>query len=114
MSVRDDSPVEGFTLSRVETFDPAYEAVTVTAVAAATVFVFTVKVPVVEPAAIDTLEGTVVAVELLVEIVIVAPPAGAGPFRVTVAVEEPPPVTEAGFAVRVLSATAGVFEYRAW
>jgi len=65
---------------------------------AATALVLTVKVPLVAPAATVMLAGTVAAV-LLLESVTWAPPAGAGPFRVTVPVEEVPPVTLAGLRV---------------
>ena len=70
----------------------------VTAVEAATALVFTVKVALVAPARTVTLAGTVAAV-LLLESVTWAPPAGAGPFSVTVPVEEVPPVTLAGLRV---------------
>jgi hypothetical protein len=61
-----------------------------------TVEVFTVKVAVVRVAGIVTLEGTVAIPVLLLESVTTVPPAGAGPFRVTVPVEVPPPRTEVG------------------
>ena len=59
--------------------------------------VFTVKVVLVAPAGTVTLEGTVAAAVLLLESVTCAPPAGAGPFSLTVPVEDPtPPITLAG------------------
>ena len=60
--------------------------------------VFTVKVVLVAPAGTVTLEGTVAAAVLLLESVTRAPPAGAGPFSVTVPVEDPsgPPITLLG------------------
>ena len=64
-------------------------------VAAATGDVVTVKVPVVAPAATDTLEGTT-ALELDDVRVTTVPPAGAGPLIVTVPVDDVPPVTEVG------------------
>lgn len=56
-----------------------------------------VKEPVVEPAGIEILEGTDAREVLLLDSVIMAPPVGAGPVNVTVPVDVPPPVTDAGF-----------------
>ena len=64
---------------------------------AATALVLTVKVALVAPAATVTLDGAVAAAVLLLESVTVAPPVGAAPLRVTVPVEEFPPVTLVGF-----------------
>src|SRR3989441_7368766 len=69
----------------------------VAGVDAATVLVVTVNVVLVAPAGTVTLPGTVAAV-LLLDRVTDAPPAGAGPFSVTVPVEFPPPVTVVGFS----------------
>jgi hypothetical protein len=64
-----------------------------------TIDVFTVKVAVVAPAGTVTLGGTRAA-SLLLESVTIAPPAGAGPLRVTVPVEDcVPPITLVGFSV---------------
>lgn len=62
----------------------------------ATAVVLTVNVAVVAPAATVTLAGSV-AEPLLLDRVTTAPPAGARLPSVTVPVEEPPPVTDAGF-----------------
>jgi hypothetical protein len=60
--------------------------------------VLTVKVALVAPAGTVTLEGTLAA-PLSLERKTWAPPAGAGPVRVTVPVEDWPPKTLAGFSV---------------
>src|SRR4029077_15423860 len=70
----------------------------VTVVDAATALVLTVNVALVAPATIVTLDGTVAAAVLLLEIATVAPPAGAAPLSVTVPVEEFPPITVVGFS----------------
>jgi hypothetical protein len=74
--------------------------VIVTVVEVTTRLVFTVKVALVAPAGTVTLEGTEAA-PLLLESATCAPPAGAGPFSVTLPVEFPsgPPITVLGFRV---------------
>src|SRR5712664_2917296 len=67
----------------------------VTGVDVATALVVRLKLALVPPAGTVTLEGTVAAGSLL-ESVTCAPPAGAGPFSVTVPAEGLPPVTLAG------------------
>src|SRR2546422_5437036 len=64
---------------------------------AVTALVVTVNVTLVAPTGTVTLAGTVAAV-LSLDSVTCAPPAGAGPFSVTVPVEFPPPVTVVGFS----------------
>jgi hypothetical protein len=71
----------------------------VTEVENRTVDVFTVKVALAAPAAMVTLGGTRAAPVLLLERMTWAPPAGAGPLRVTVPVEELPPGTLEGLNV---------------
>src|SRR5437899_9249098 len=68
-----------------------------TVVYTATALVLNVNVALVAPAATVTLEGTLAA-PLLLESVTCAPPEGAGPLKVTVPVEEFPPVTLVGFS----------------
>jgi len=80
---------------------PWYVPVTVQLVVIRTMLVVTVKVALVAPAGIVTLAGGVHAA-LLSESATTAPPAGAGPFSVTVPVEFPssgPPMTLVGFRV---------------
>src|SRR6266567_3143793 len=68
-------------------------------VKAATGLVLIVKVPLVLPAGMVTLEGTLAA-PLLLESATCAPATGAGPLKVTVPVEDcAPPVTLVGFSV---------------
>jgi len=65
--------------------------------------VLTRNVALVAPAGISTLEGTLAA-PLLLESETSAPPAGAGPFKVTVPVEGcTPPITLEGFSVSEVS-----------
>src|SRR2546422_283661 len=66
-----------------------------TSVAVTTALVLRLKLALVPPGETVTLAGTTAA-GLLLESVTCAPPAGAGPFSVTVPVEGFPPVTLAG------------------
>lgn len=70
-------------------------AVIVSVAVVATAVVVTVNVAVVDPAATTTEDGTDADVALE-ERVTVVPPVGAAPVRVTVPVEEVPPVTDVG------------------
>ena len=70
----------------------------------ATGLVVTENDAVVSPAETVTLAGTCAAAVLLLAKVTTAPPAGAAEANVTVAVDEVPPITEAGLRVTVLSA----------
>ena len=76
-------------------------------VAKITMDVFTVNVVLVAPAGTVTLDATQAA-PLLLSSATFAPPAGAGPLSVTVAVEEfKPPTTLVGFSVSEESVTVG-------
>jgi hypothetical protein len=75
--------------------------VIVTAVSRATALVVAVKVAVVAPAATVTDAGRWTAVVLLEVRVITAPPAGAGPLKVTRPVEDTPPATVTGSMLRL-------------
>ena len=86
----------------------------VTEVFVPTGLVVTVKVAVVAFAATVTLAGTCAAAVLLLDKVTTAPPAGAGPVRRTVPVEEVPPTTDAGFTVMVLRSAAVTVKLAIW
>jgi hypothetical protein len=75
-----------------------------TEVVVPTALVFTVKVALVAPAGTVTLVGTVATPVLLLERATTAPPLGAGPFNVTVALEEFPPVRLEGLSVNEVGA----------
>ena len=64
------------------------------------------KVAVVALAATVTLVGTVAAAVLLLDRVTTAPAAGAGPFKVTVPVDDVAPITEVGLRVTEVSVAA--------
>jgi hypothetical protein len=84
--------------------------VIVTGVDVVTALVLTLNVALLAPAATVTLAGTV-AEALLLERFTTALPLGAGPLRVTVPVEEEPPVTLLGLSTiedRVGGVPAGV------
>ena len=65
-----------------------------------------VNVALVAPAATVTLARTWAAVVLLLVRVTTAPPDGAGPVKVTVPVDEVPPITELGLRLTEVSAAA--------
>ncbi len=71
----------------------------VTEVDAITALVATVNVALVAPAATVTLAGVLATAVLLLESVTVAPPDGAARLKVTVPVDEFPPVTLVGLRV---------------
>ena len=87
----------GFT-ARIAVTVPPIEAEMVAEVEACTAEVVAVKPALVWPAGTTTLDGTL-ATALLLERNTPAPPVGAAMFRVTVPIEELPPVTELGFSV---------------
>lgn len=73
----------------------------------ATAMVVTVKVAVLVPAATVTVDGTL-ALKLFELRVMAVPPVRAGPFKVTVAVEEVPPFTDVGVSVSELRDAAAM------
>ena len=81
-------------------------AETVTEVLLTTGLVLTVNVAVVAFAATVTLAGVVAAAVLLLPSVTTVPPVGAGPFNVTVPVDEAPPVTVVGLRLTPPGAAA--------
>src|SRR5271167_2252662 len=104
-SVTDDT-TGGFTVNTAVLVPPLKVAEMVADAVLATAVVVTVKVAVVAPAATVTLAGTVAAA-LLLDKVTDSPPVGAALPKVTVLVDEVPPVTEVGFSVT--EETAGGF-----
>jgi hypothetical protein len=90
----------GATVRMAVGLDPPYAAVSVTGVEEATAVVLTVNEALVPPCGTVTEAGTVAAALLLLKLT-TAPPAGACPPSVTVAVDGLPPVTVAGLTLRV-------------
>jgi len=95
------------TFSTAVLVTPLDVAETVDEVEKSTMLVLTVKVALVDPDGMVALAGTVAADVLLLDSDTAAPPAGAGPLRVTVPTEELPPVTVDGFSVSETS-TGGI------
>jgi hypothetical protein len=94
----------GTTVSEADCVTPPKTAEIVTDVAVATAPVCSVKAALVAPAETVTLDGTVATPVLLLERATTAPPLGAGPFNVTVALEEFPPVRLEGLSVNEVGA----------
>lgn len=86
----------GVMLRFEKTESPAYVADMTTVVAVETLVVFTVKVAAVAPCGTVTLAANVVSLVSLVVSFTSAPPVGAGPLRLTVPVDELPPITLEG------------------
>ena len=91
--------IGAFTVKLADLVVPLNSPEMLTVALAATGVVVIVNVALVAPAATVTLAGTVAAAVLLLVSVTAAPPAGAAPFKVTVPVEEVPPVTLVGLSV---------------
>jgi hypothetical protein len=89
----------GVTLREAVCVTPPLEAEIVTRMELGDGTVVTWNAALVAPAATVTLGGTVAAEVLLVDNETAAPPLGAGPLRVTLPVEEFPPLTLVGFSV---------------
>ena len=95
-----------FTLRMAVFAAPLYLTVIVICALTATVDVVMVKFAMAEPAATVTVAGTCATAVLLLDTVITAPPAGAGPFKVMVPAEVRVPTTVVGFSVNVERAAA--------
>ena len=83
----------------------------VTEVFLATTAVVTLNVAVVAPGLIVTLLGTCATLVLALLSATNAPPAGAGPFSVTVPVDELPPGTDVGLKAKELSVAAVIVKF---
>jgi hypothetical protein len=105
LRVREDS-VGAVTVNVARRVVPRYVAEILGEALLATGLVVTVNVTAVVPAATVTLAGTWAAEVLSLAKVTTAPPAGAGPLRVTVPVDGLPPTTEVGFRLIELNEAA--------
>ena len=111
LGLRVSWPIPGGRTDRVALLlEPLQEARIVTEVVAVTGDVVTVKEEEVWPAATVMLAGTVATAVLLLVGVQTTPPAGAGPVRVTLALEILPPTT--GDGVRVMPEGTGTLMLR--
>jgi hypothetical protein len=106
LTVKDEREETGVTVSCAVCVAP-YVPEIVTTVELDTELVLTPNVPLVAPAAMVMVAGTWAAAVLLLERFITAPPDGATPERVTVAVELFPPTREFGFKVMDASEEVG-------
>ena len=81
----------------------------VTVVEMITTDVFTVKVALVAPAGMNTLDGTLATDGLLLDSDTTTPPLGAGALSITLPVEDPsgPPTTDVGFSVSEVRVGSG-------
>jgi hypothetical protein len=93
-----DETLGGITVSEVVSVAPPYDAEIVAGVDAATGLVVRLNVALVPPGETVTLAATATA-GLLLESATCAPPAGAGPFSITVPVAGLPPATLAGLTI---------------
>ena len=97
----------GRTVSVAVRVTPFSVAEMVTEVCVSTGLVLTVKFAVVAPARTVTLAGTVATLVLLLESATTIPPVGADPLKVTVPVEDVPPIGFAGLRPSAVSVGAG-------
>lgn len=103
----------GLTVRVAVLLTPPCAAVIVMVLFAVTTVVVTANVADEAPAATVTLAGTEATAGVALDSVTAEPPAGAGPFRLTVPVEPLPPVTDVGFketeSSRGLTVSVAVF-----
>jgi hypothetical protein len=92
--------VAGLTVIVAPACMPPYVPEIFTVPVAVTAEVVTVNVAVVRPAATVTLAGTCATLVLLLDKVTATPPTGAAPLKVTVPVDELPPIRVVGLTVK--------------